>query len=124
MNKIVNKLKSLMGLLANTRQTGQTTLLNKIAKNEDVYIVVHNHQMKELFNRNNQKKIISISELDKLRGAKPKPFLIDNALLYQIIHDSQEKIDNQSYIISNYRKTINVITDEITDLNNRCNIRE
>ena len=87
--KIFDKL---LQFVKKNRQTGHTALLNKIAKKEDIYIIIHDNTMKQFFDKDVQHKLISMNNLNVLRDANNKPVLIDNAAFKVMLEDSLYRI--------------------------------
>ena len=85
---IQNILRSFLSFMMGNRQTGHTSLIQKIAEKNDVYVIVDSMQAKEDFPKNLQDKLIPLSRIDKLEGAPHKPVLIDNAALQSLLRET------------------------------------
>jgi hypothetical protein len=79
--------RSFLSFMMGNRQTGHTTLLQKIADEHDVYIIVDSMQSKDEFPKHLQDKCIPLGRIDKLDGAPNKPILIDNGALQTMLRE-------------------------------------
>lgn len=110
-------MQNLLRFLMEKRQSGSTTLLNKIAKKNDVYVLVHKMDMVDYFDKEVKDKIYSPETVRKLEGAEKKPILIDNGLFRQILTDALSEIGTKEEIIEHQRKTLSVISQVIAESN-------
>ena len=67
-------LRNLFEFTVGLRRSGTTTLIKKVAEQNDVWVIVPNQEHKKLFGD----YALSLHELDKMQGSKPKPILLDN----------------------------------------------
>lgn len=117
---IVKRMQNLLEFFIGSRGSGSTTLLNKIAKENDVYVLVHKSEMKDYFDKEVSDKIYSPETLYKLRSAPKKPILIDNALFHEILTDALLDIGSKGEIIEHQKNTLSTI-QEIIALSNKEN---
>lgn len=110
--EIKEKFESFLNLLLSWRQSGTTTLIQKIAKKYNVLVIVESEKEKEAFG----KKGVVITKLIDLRGIKPKPILVDNHVLLNLFNENVEYIkklerENERYktSIRNIKKIIELI---------------
>lgn len=82
-------LRNLSGFLLSMRGSGTTTLIKKVAIENDVYVLVPYEQMGQEFGDH----AITFNRLGKARGLKPKPILTDNYTLREISELSLNKFD-------------------------------
>lgn len=73
-------ISGLLNILTELRRSGTTTLIKKIAAENDVWVLVINSEAKKEFGES----AITPFEVNKLIGLKPKPILIDNATLMKL----------------------------------------
>lgn len=106
---------NLLSFFVERRKSGSTNLLNKIAKENDVYVLVHDLNMKESFDKENHNKIYTPETLQKIGAAEKKPILIDNALFHQILTDSLLEIGSKDEIIKHQENTLNLISEVIKE---------
>lgn len=106
-------MENFLSLLMGNRKVGYTTLINKIAMENDVYVVVHNHNMIEEFDKSIRHKIVTLENLRILEAAEKKPILIDNAVLHLILRDAllefgtqQEKLIHKDHIINTIKEVL------------------
>ena len=89
---ILNKLKNVYDFFKKNRQSGTTTLLEKIYDKEDVYVLVSNERQKNNFKTNkNKKNIFTLENLynnQKTIALSKKPILIDNYLMLKLLEMS------------------------------------
>lgn len=114
---IVRKMQNLLRFFMGKRQSGSTTLLNKIAKENDVYVLVHNMEMSDYFDKKVRGKIYTPDTVHKLKDAEKKPILIDNALFHQILTDALLEIGSKEEIIEHQKNTLSIISQIITESN-------
>jgi hypothetical protein len=106
-------MQNLLSIFMGYRQCGYTTLINKIAKENDVYVIIHNNQMKEIFDEDVQDKLISMNNLTILEDAPKKPILLDNATLHLLLRESLLKMGEQEEKIEGWEYTIKSIEEII-----------
>ena len=106
---IVKTLQSFLSFLIRNRQSGHTTLVNKLAKENDVYVIVHNTKAKEIFDKDVQEKLYTINQFQRLLGKDKKPILVDNATLHKLFTDALLEMGKQEEIIAHQKKTLSTI---------------
>lgn len=122
---ILEKLDVLFSIF---RNTGYTTIMKKILKNNDVYYIV----LKELeisdYDENVRHKIIPVNKLSKLEGVEHKPILIDNGILQYILNElhvdlrqKQIKIQEYEWQFCRIQQIINNLSNRYPTLHNRIN---
>lgn len=104
-------LKNLLGFTVGLRRSGTTTLIKKVAEQNDVWVIVPNQEQKKLFGD----YVLSLQELDKMQGSKPKPILLDNSTIMKLTEMSIEEIENLDLAIKKRNKLIRTIRDEISN---------
>jgi hypothetical protein len=112
--KIGKILDNLLSFLLSNRQTGTTSLLEKIAAENNVWVIVAKHQEKPKFNG----KALTIDELNHARGLDRRPILIDNHTMLWILEDINSDHNN---LLIKYNRSEKLI-EEITESINRYNI--
>lgn len=112
---IVRRMQNLLRFLMEKRQSGSTFLLNKIAKENDVYVLVHKLDMVEIFDEEVKNKIYSPETVHKLEGAPKKPILIDNALFHEVLRDALLDIGSKEEIINHQEDTLRMISRIIVE---------
>ena len=112
MKKMIKQvLMRLNEFLRDNRRTGHTSLLNKIGKEHDVYIIVHDMEMKRYFDSEVHDKLISITNISILQGAPHKPILFDNKVLMDLSYDTVSVIEDKQLQISRLKNVLNTIKD-------------
>lgn len=104
-------LKNLLGFTVGLRRSGTTTLIKKVAEQNDVWVIVPNQEQKKLFGD----YALSLHELDKMQGSKPKPILLDNSTIMRLTEMSIEEMENLDLAIKKRNKLIRTIRDEISN---------
>jgi len=79
-------IQQLLLFLKTFRRSGTTTLLQRIAKREDVWVLVEHHDNLKDFHG----KGVVVGGLRQLMGTHPKPILVDNGLLLKILQDAAD----------------------------------
>ena len=87
--------------------------MNKLAKENDVYVIVQNTKSKELFDRDVQKKLFSINQFEKLLGREKKPILLDNYTLNELVTNALLEIGKQEEIIDHQKSVLSAVTKVI-----------
>lgn len=87
------------------RKCGTTTLLVKIAKENDVWVIVPDKKTGEQFGE----KAITFSDLVRSKGITPKPILVDNFTMLEIC----EKFHNNMVELEAEKRSRDVLIDEI-----------
>lgn len=113
--KIKQTMKRFYEFLLGNRRCGHTSLLNKIAKENDVYIVVHQMDMIKEFDPEVHTKIIPINNISILQSALNKPVLLDNKVLLDLLNDSIRDIEYKEDITYHYKESMNRIKDIIKE---------
>ena len=111
---ILKILQQFLNVLMRNRQCGHTTLIEKLAKENDVYVLVHNQRMRDVFDKEIHHKLFTLRQLDKLSTLEPKPILIDNAALHVLLTDSILKIGTQEEIIAHQKHVLSTLRDVLT----------
>jgi len=104
-------LKNLFEFTVGLRRSGTTTLIKKVAEQNDVWVIVPNQETKKMFGD----YALSISELDKMKGCKVKPILLDNSTIMQLCELSLDEMNNLNLAIKKRNKLIRTIRDEISN---------
>lgn len=110
-NMIKQVLMRLNEFLRDNRRTGHTSLLNKIGKEHDVYIIVHDMKMREEFDPEVQDKLILITNISILQSAPNKPILFDNKVLMNLSYDIISVIEDKQLEISRQKNVLNSINN-------------
>lgn len=87
--KFTDKLRNICQFLFNQRGSGTTTLIKKISDENDVYVLVPNEQIKKVFGKN----AISINDIYYNVRLSPKPVLMDNSMLLELVDNSLKEIN-------------------------------
>ena len=74
-----------LAFMMNNRKTGHTSLLEKIAKENDVYIIIDHQESKKNFSEDVHANLVPLTELYRLEGIENKPVLIDNDALQTML---------------------------------------
>jgi hypothetical protein len=114
--KIKQTLMRFFEFLQGNRQTGHTKLLNKIGKEHDIYIIVHDMKMKYEFDSDIHDKLIPINNISILQGAPNKPVLLDNKVLCDLIDDSIREINHMDEKVQTYKSKIDNILNILIPL--------
>ena len=83
-------LKDLSEFFISMRRSGTTTLIKKVAEENDVWVLVPNAEMAKEFGDTS----ITFDQLNKSHGLKPKPILLDNYTLLQLSQLSLDEYNN------------------------------
>jgi len=115
---ILNKLKSVYNFFKINRQSGTTTLLEKIYEKEDVYVLVGDEHQKNIFKTSKDKKHIftlqNLYDKQKVAFLSKKPILIDNYLMLKLLDMS---ITDNEFLTSELYDYISIISKLNTTLN-------
>lgn len=112
-------LEKIISFFRSQRATGTTTLIKKIAKDNDVWLLMPTAASKGNFK--DIKNVLSLS--DNLDGLPPKPILVDNHTMLFIaemtvgtidtltssLHEEKQKSRNQQVLIDNLNQQIKVL---------------
>jgi len=79
---------SLVDFLLRFRRSGTTTQLKDMASKYDCWVIVATEEEADKFGKNG----LALRNLHLVRGEKPKPVLIDNHVLIQLLTDADDKI--------------------------------
>lgn len=82
--RIKDTIRKVFHFLSTFRQCGTSTLIQEVAKQHDIYIIVARYEEKKRFGE----QAICISELNKVEGLPKKPFLVDNYTLIAIMENA------------------------------------
>jgi len=95
------------------RHSGTTTLLNTIAKTNDIYILVPTAKEKELFDAGTILSFEDIDNLAKMIDLPPKPIFLDNYTMIKLAEvmdlellKLQEEIKKRDQLITSINKLI------------------
>lgn len=99
----------LAAFVANQRGSGTTTLIKKIASENDVWVLVYDQKQKKQFGDS----AITLGELANMDGYNSKPILIDNHALLELASTSDEEFKRLDSLIERRNKLIKTIRDEI-----------
>ena len=102
-------LSNLYSFVTDLRRSGTTTLIKKVASENDVWVLVPNQQMKKEFGESG----VTFDELDRMKGCKPKPILLDNYTLLQLSELSLNEYERLDSMIKKRNRLIRTIRDEI-----------
>ena len=87
------------------RQGGTTTLLKKVAANNDVWVLIPNAEMKSEFGSQG----VSFDDLERMQGKAKKPILIDNYTMLKLCDDFNINIKELEHSIKERDVLINSI---------------
>jgi hypothetical protein len=113
---VQEKITSLLNFLLSKRRSGTTTLLQKIASENDVFVLVETKEESDIFYDG---KAITLSNLRNLNGVKAKPILIEASLLMSLLRESDNKICTLYEKNIEYVNHLLVIESEIKKFRNR-----
>lgn len=102
-------LLNLSSFVVGLRRSGTTTLIKKVASENDVWVLVPNQQMKKVFGES----AITFNELEKIKGCKPKPILLDNSTLLILSELSLKEYEKHDLMVKKRNRLIRRIQDEI-----------
>ena len=102
-------LTNLFSFVTDLRRSGTTTLIKKVASENDVWVLVPNQQMKKEFGES----AVTFEELDRIKGCKSKPILLDNYTLLQLSELSLNEYERLDLSIKKRNRLIRTIRDEI-----------
>jgi len=115
-------LQRVLGFLLSQRQSGTTTFIQKIAKENDVYVIVRQAEEKTYFDKSCRKNVYSLGELapEKIDGWDKKPILIDNGAFHYLVQEALLKIGSQEEIITHQKHVLSTI-GKVLALGNKMN---
>jgi ABC-type phosphate transport system auxiliary subunit len=88
-------LKSVFRFFLRNRKTGATRLIQRIAKQNDVWVLVSNQMQEKDFGD----KGVSIHRINELDGLEKRPILVDNQTMMKIFGEfSDEKTELEKQI--------------------------
>jgi hypothetical protein len=112
-------ISNLYAFLLDFRQSGTTTLLKKVALENDVWVLVPDEKLKKEFGE----KGVTFDDLTRLKGKTKKPILFDNYTLLQLTEFTLDEFKDLERAIE-YRNTlIKKIKDDIALFERVNNIR-
>ena len=118
---VLNKLKNVYDFFTKNRQSGTTTLLEKIYEKEDVYVLVSDEQQKDNFKTSkNKKNIFTLKNLydkQKVAALSKKPILIDNYLMLRLLDISISENEYLSSELYDYILIINKLNITLDTFN-------
>lgn len=117
MSKTKSIFLGLRELLLRSRQSGTTSLLQKIAAKNDVWVLVADEKSGQAFGD----KAITLNDLDitrgmgrlRIHGVTPKPILVDNYMLIRLSEDSIMQFEDLELMIKNQKDLIKNIKHQI-----------
>jgi len=115
--KIRDHIKNLFEFLLQSRRSGTTTLLKKIADVNNVWVLVPNFEMKQEFGKCG----ITLEELKEVRGYQTKPILLDNYTLLELTESTLQEfktLDEYINHLSNLTKNIKNMINEFEQKHN------
>ena len=86
-------IKNIYDILESLRQSGTSTLLKKIRKDNDIYIMVSNKKIKHILFGEDSNVLTMNDDITKVIGKDPKPILIDTDVLMALLPEIENKID-------------------------------
>lgn len=107
--EIKDLFSGILEFVIRSRRTGTTTLIKKVASENDVWVLVPNSESKEEFGKSG----ISFSDLSKMGGSNPKPILLDNYTLLRLTELSLEEFARLNSMIERRDRLIRIIQNEI-----------
>jgi hypothetical protein len=112
-----NLIKNLYSFFLKNRRSGTTTLIQKIASKYDVYVIVPNSQSKENFGKSG----ITFNDLstDKFNGLEPKPILVDNHTMLEILNYFDDRINELKNEINDRDILLNSIRESFIMFDSR-----
>jgi len=117
---IKRMMSNFLSMLMERRQSGTTTLIKKIAQENDVYVIVHNQQMIQEFDKSIRHKIVPLENIRILEMAEKKPILVDNAVLHLILREGLLEIGTKEEIIRHKDHVLDTVKEVLT-LGNKMN---
>lgn len=107
--KIRKLLSNLVAFATDLRRSGTTTLIKKVASENDVWVLVPNEKMKKEFGESG----VTVEELERMEGYKQKPILLDNYTFLQLSELSLKEYERLDLMIKKRNRLIRTIRDEI-----------
>lgn len=104
-------LRSLTEFTISMRRSGTTTLIQKVANENDVYVLVPTAEAGKVFGE----KAVTFDELSRMRGMKKKPILFDNYTLLQLSELSLDEYNNLDMKIEKRNRLLKDIKDLINN---------
>lgn len=101
--------RNLYAFLLSQRQSGTTTLLKKIAAENDVWVLVPNATMKNEFGEST----ITFDDLSHAQGRKVKPIFMDNFTMMQLCEFFENELIDKDLKITKQYSLINKIKTDI-----------
>ena len=102
-------LRNVYDFFIRQRQSGTSTLLKKVAAENDVWILVPNEKMKEEFGP----QAIDFYDLQEMMGTEKKPILVDNYTMIRLceefhlnISELQTSLHEKSLLLDNIERLI------------------
>lgn len=121
----INIMHSIRDFFLFNRRSGTTTLINKIAEKENIWILVANNDEVKLFPKHGD-KVISILDLDDLHLMEPRPILVDNHTIIKIVElvqsntlDMQKEINDRNDLLKDIRDAIEMFGNSRLQTTNR-----
>ena len=114
---MISFFSNLLSFMQEQRRSGTSTLLKKIAKENDVWILVPTEKEKDMFDG----KGITFLDIEnnKIKGQKPKPILVDNYTLIKLSEQAllefselRNKINSRNTLIRNIKEEIKLFERE------------
>ena len=102
---------NLFSFVTDLRRSGTTTLIKKVASENDVWVLVPNQESKKEFGEG----AITFYELDKMKGCEPKPILLDNYTLLKLSELSLNEYERLDFSIKERNRLVRNIKREIEE---------
>jgi len=119
--KVREILQAIYRTVFEARRMGTSTMLKKLASENDVYILVPNEKCKEMFGDS----AITFEELIKNGGLgrSPKPLLLDNFTLLELTRGTFDEIARLEGEVVRRDQLIHTISRDISNFEKENNIK-
>jgi len=115
---MIEKLQQLLGFFTRNRQNGYTSLIEAMAFEHDIHVLVTSEEEKKMFHSDVRDKLISLSELKKLNTLENKPLLFDNHVILDILREVLLNSDKKDEEINEHIYTIEILEEIIKQRKN------
>lgn len=99
----------LFSFVTSLRRSGTTSLIKRVAAENDVWVLVPDMLTKQEFGESG----ITLQDLDKLHGHSQKPILVDNYTLIKLSELTMNEFENLELKIKERNNLIRKIRDDI-----------
>lgn len=106
MNYVKQMLHGLMNFFQEQRRSGTTTMILKIAKENDVYVLLPNLEMADTEYKEVKGKCVNMQYLRDMTGKPTKPILVDNFTMLELIQKSYNEIAHQEHEVAERHKAL------------------